>query len=251
MIEDLLAPLAPREPTDAEIARLLARADARRRRRRIRVATGAALATAAATALFAALPSDDEAPLTAGSLLQTTAAVAADQPGPPAWTGFRYIQQVWRTEHGGATIERTEEQWTDSRWQGRRDLTRGEGRRRRAAARGAPCPTAGRRAAGDRPAPGAALRQGPRGDPSPVRARGPEVPARRARRSRPRATCPTSTATPRWPRSRSSELPTDPKALATLLLEAHEDGRWTLHGGWNPLPVRRSSTTCSGTSSRC
>ena len=120
MIEDLLAPLAPREPTDAEIARLLARADARRRRRRIRVATGAALATAAATALFAALPGDDEAPLTAGSLLQTTAAVAADQPGPPAWTGFRYIQQVWRTEHGDATIERTEEQWTDSRWQGRR-----------------------------------------------------------------------------------------------------------------------------------
>ena len=69
MIEDLLAPLAPREPTDAEIARLLARADARRRRRRIRVATGAALATAAATALFAALPGGEEVPLTAGSLL--------------------------------------------------------------------------------------------------------------------------------------------------------------------------------------
>jgi hypothetical protein len=39
-----------------------------------------------------------------------------------------------------------------------------------------------------------------------------------------------------------SELPTEPKALAALLLAAHEDGRWTLNGGWNPVhdQVRRA-----------
>jgi hypothetical protein len=33
-----------------------------------------------------------------------------------------------------------------------------------------------------------------------------------------------------------SELPTDPQQLGTLLIEAHQDGRWTPGGSWNPLP---------------
>ena len=32
------------------------------------------------------------------------------------------------------------------------------------------------------------------------------------------------------------QLPTDPEQLGTLLLQAHEDGRWTPGGSWNPLP---------------
>jgi hypothetical protein len=32
------------------------------------------------------------------------------------------------------------------------------------------------------------------------------------------------------------ELPTDPRQLGTLLLEAHKDGRWTPDGSWNPVP---------------
>jgi len=235
MIEDLLAPLAPSEPTDAEIARLLARADARRRRRRIRVATGAALATATATALFAALPSDDQAPLTAGSLLRTTAAVAAEQPGPPAWTGFRYVQQVWRTEHGGGTIERTEEQWTDSRWQGRRTSPEAK------VVAGA-LPPAGpvpelpadvRREIDRRPK---QLSDKAR---AAIRAQFAHVDrkyllgARDLRTPRDMPNLYGDAALAKVP---LSELPTEPKALAALLLAAHEDGRWTLSGGWNPIP---------------
>ena len=33
-----------------------------------------------------------------------------------------------------------------------------------------------------------------------------------------------------------SELPTDPQQLGKLLIEAHQDGRWTPGGSWNPLP---------------
>src|SRR3954447_13995564 len=93
MIDELLAPLAPEEPTDDEIRRLLARADRRTRRRRIRIATATSLAAVAAVATLAALPSDPKAPLTAHSLLTTTAAVASDQPSPSAWTGYRYIHE--------------------------------------------------------------------------------------------------------------------------------------------------------------
>jgi hypothetical protein len=236
MIEDLLAPLAPREPTDAEIARLLARADARRRRRRIRVATGAALATAAATAALAALPARDDVPLTAGSLLQTTAAIAAEQPGPAAWTGFRYIQQVWRSEHGAVTIERTEEQWTDSRWQGRRTSPQAkvvEGALPPAGA-AAELPADVRREIARRPAhlserARAAIRaQFAQVDPKYL------LGARDLRTPRDMPNLYGDAALARVP---LSELPTDPKALAALLLAAHEDGRWTLAGGWNPLPA--------------
>ncbi len=36
------------------------------------------------------------------------------------------------------------------------------------------------------------------------------------------------------------QLPTDPAKLATLLLEAHKDGRWTPSGSWNlaPQPIQ-------------
>src|SRR3954465_7228560 len=94
LMDELLAPLAPEEPTDDEIRRLLARADRRTRRRRIRIATATSLAAVAAVATLAALPGAPQAPLTAHSLLPTTAAVAADQPSPSAWTGYRYIHDV-------------------------------------------------------------------------------------------------------------------------------------------------------------
>ncbi len=53
MLDELLAPLAPEEPADDEIRRLLARADRRTKRRRIRLAT--ATATAAVAAIVATL----------------------------------------------------------------------------------------------------------------------------------------------------------------------------------------------------
>lgn len=235
MIEDLLAPLAPREPTDAEIERLLARADARRRRRRIRIASGAALATAAATAALAALPSPEEAPVvTAASLLGTTAALAADQPGPPAWTGYRYTRQVWRHKQGSATIERVEEQWTDSAWQGRRSSPRakvvaGE----LAPASAAPeLPADVRREIAERPAQlseraRSAIAAASVPDPKYV------LGARDIQTPRDMPNLYGDAALAKVP---LADLPTDADALASLLLESHEDGRWTLYGGWDPVP---------------
>ena len=61
--------------------------------------------------------------------------------------------------------------------------------------------------------------------------------------SGPPATCRTSTATARSPRSRSASCrPT--RKLGKLLIEAHQDGRWTPGGAWNPLPeimIRRAA----------
>jgi hypothetical protein len=75
------------------------------------------------TAALAALPSDPNAPpapLSAAALLNTAAAVAAEQPGPEDWTGFRYVQQVERRTNARYTLEATDESWTSSDWQGLR-----------------------------------------------------------------------------------------------------------------------------------
>src|SRR4051812_14955984 len=127
MIDELLAPLSPTEPSDDEIRALLARADRRTRRRRIKVATATAFAAVAVTATLAALPGAEAPtgvpiPASAASLLKTTAAVAAEQPQPrlAPWTGFRYVQEIDTRTQDGYTIERTEEIWTDKDWQGRR-----------------------------------------------------------------------------------------------------------------------------------
>src|ERR1700754_1150156 len=112
-LEDRLSALQPQEPTDTEIAHLLATADRRTRRGRTRVATAAVLATAAATVTLAALPSE-QAPTTVAAILASTAQTAADQDAPAPWTGYRYLQSIDRRENANYTIERTEEQWYDS-----------------------------------------------------------------------------------------------------------------------------------------
>ena len=235
-IEELLAPLAPAEPTDAEIVALLAEADRRQRRRRTRLATGAALATAAATAAFAALPGAGQhpaTPTTTEAILTTAAAVAADQPEPAAWTGYRYAQvQELRTQDG-YTVERVEETWMSSDWQGRRLSPAG-----RVVAGSLPSPTP----AGERYTP-PKLRPGERLSPEELRKmRAALAPAAAELALRPR-----DIQTPRdmpnmygdGPLAKVplDELPTDPQRLANLLLEAHRDGRWTPDGHWNPPPA--------------
>src|SRR4051794_36084175 len=127
MIDELLAPLAPEDPRDDEIAALLATSDRRTRRRRVRITGATAFAAVAAAAVLAALPGAESPtaplPASAAALLKTTAAVAAEQPQPKLapWTGYRYLQQVETRTQDGYTTERTEEIWTDSTWQGVRD----------------------------------------------------------------------------------------------------------------------------------
>jgi hypothetical protein len=193
-LEDRLAPLTPQPPSDAEIARLLAHADRRTRRRRLRVAAGAVLATAAASITLAALPKE-QAPTTVAAILRSTAQTAAQQEAPAAWTGYRYVASIDRREDPGYTIERTEQWWSDSDWQGRLTST-------------------AKLISGTPPQPKYTLAARdmttPRDMPN-LYGDGPlaKVPL--------------------------SDLPTEPEALGKLLLEAHEDGRWTPGGSWNPV----------------
>jgi hypothetical protein len=190
MIDDLLAPLKPTEPSDGEIAALLERADRRTRRRRYTLATVAALALA--LGIVIALPAKAPTPATAAAILRTTAAVAADQ---PAWTGFRYVNALDTRTTADDTIERTEEVWVDSSWQGRRISTARL--------------LAGAPRTQDELKP---LDITTPGDMPNLYGDGPlaKVPLK--------------------------ALPADPQALGKLLVEAHEDGRWTPGGGWNPAP---------------
>jgi hypothetical protein len=139
-IRDALAPLRAAEPTDAEVAAVLAAAAARPPRRSWRAAAAVATATAVVAAGLAALPDSERRssplPLTAAGLLRTTAAVAADQPEPPAWAGYRYVKsrnrwtyrpmafdkgsRVPRLTGPPYTIQQDEEVWVDRRWYGRR-----------------------------------------------------------------------------------------------------------------------------------
>jgi hypothetical protein len=203
-MKDLLAPLSPTEPTDQEIASLLARADRRTKRRRTKLATGAALATLALTATIAAFPGGDKSGLpstaSAAELLRTTAGVAAEQPGPADWTGFRYVQEVELRTQDGYTLQRPSESWTDSRWQGRLR------------------------------SPEATVVAGtlPRApDPAYMLA---------ARDIRTPESMPNLYGDGPLAKVPLSRLPTNPQRLGTLLIEAHQDGRWTPGGSWNPLP---------------
>jgi hypothetical protein len=237
MIDELLAPLAPEDPRDDEIQALLARADRRTKRRRIKVAGATAFAAVAAMATLASLPSDPKAPPSARSILTTTAAVAADQPGPGAWTGYRYIQQVELRDGDGYTIERSEESWVDSDWMGRRispeaKVVSGTIPPERKAP---PLPAAVRKEL-DRhpvkPSPEAlaALRHAAsiaKPDPKSVLAgRTLDAPG----------SMPNLYGDGALAEVPLDELPTDPQQLGTLLLEAHKDGRWTPGGSWAPLP---------------
>jgi len=48
-----------------------------------------------------------------------TATVAADQPAPPAFTGYRYTEVLERFRWGDDAVEQRLENWVDLRWQGR------------------------------------------------------------------------------------------------------------------------------------
>jgi hypothetical protein len=139
-LRDALAPLRGAEPTEAEVAAVLAAATARPPRRSWRLPAAVATATALVALGLAALPDSGRRtsplPLTAAGLLRTTAAVAADQPEPPAWAGYRYVKsrnlwtyRNWELVKGSRfprmvgppyTIEQDEEVWMDRRWYGRR-----------------------------------------------------------------------------------------------------------------------------------
>ena len=236
MIDELLAPLAPEEPADDEIRRLLARADRRTKRRRFRLAAATATAAAAIVATLAALPGRPQ-----GAADRRLAAHdrrrARRRPAEPAGLDrlpLRPARSSWRTSDR-YTLERTEESWTSSDWQGV-PLSPGaqvvagtippHARHEQRAATSRSSSTACRRPSGPRRASTWPRRS------SPTR---PEVRAARPADRDPAAACPTSTATARWPRSRSRDLPTDPQQLGTLLIEAHKDGRWTPGGSWHPL----------------
>jgi hypothetical protein len=147
-LRDALAPLRGAEPLDSEVAAVLAAAttDVRRRRgnrRTWRIAFAMTAATAAAAAALAALPGDGrKEPETAAGLLRAAAAVAADQPEPPAWAGYRYVKQIVRFTNKPlappkrgeplrftgrpTTHEQTRETWVDRRWHGRSVATPGK-----------------------------------------------------------------------------------------------------------------------------
>jgi hypothetical protein len=238
-MKDLLTPLAPAEPRADDVERLLATADRRTRRRRVRVAGATVTAAVALTAVLAALPADrgPQTPLSAAAFLRTTAAVAAEQPAPPAWTGYRYLRELTTTITDEYTLERTTETWADSAWQGR-------SRSPRATVTAGAIPPA--RPAG--PLPDAARRELDR---HPTRLTPSTYEALRtsARQARP---APESLLAARdftTPHDMPNlygdgplatvpldELPTDPVALAALLVDAEADGRWHLTGGWEPLP---------------
>jgi hypothetical protein len=127
---DHLAPLRELEPTDEEIARLLAAADElrapRRRPRRPAHTVAVVAATAAVIGALAALPGgkDGARPQDAHGILQAAAAVAAEQPAPAA---YRYTRMLNRfvdgvragDERGRVTYEQTSENWTSDGFRGR------------------------------------------------------------------------------------------------------------------------------------
>ena len=237
MIDELLAPLAPEEPSDAEIRALLARADRRTKRRRIKVAGATAFAAVAALATLAALPSDPDAPLTARALLTTTAALAADQPSPGAWTGYRYINEVELRDGDGYTVQRSQESWVASDWMGRRvspEATVVSGTIP-PARQAPPLPAAIRKEIDEHPAQLsrealAALQHAAsiaRPDPKSIlQPRTLEAPG----------SMPNLYGDGALYKVPLDQLPTDPEQLGTLLLQAHKDGRWTPGGSWDPLP---------------
>lgn len=116
---EAFAPLRESEPTPAELSALRARVAARRRSRRRPV-----LAIAGLAAVALALTLAPGRPTGAAGLLNATAAVAADQPGPTAFTGYRYAQSRDRLtlghSSGTITIEQPVETWIDARWRGTR-----------------------------------------------------------------------------------------------------------------------------------
>jgi hypothetical protein len=164
--------------------------------------------------------------------------VAAGQPGPADWTGFRYVQETELRTYGGYTLERMSEIWTDSDWQGRRVSPEAkvvDGTIPPAHPPGklpAAIEKKVKAGAGDQLTAeemktvreAMALSQP---DPKYMLA---------ARDIRTPGSMPNLYGDGPLAKVPLSELPTDPQQLGTLLIEAHQDGRWTPGGSWNPLP---------------
>jgi hypothetical protein len=211
-LRDALAPLRAAEPTEIDVAAVLAAASAAPRPR-WRLVAAAATVTAVAGMALAALPGGGrhglQQPLTATGLLRAAAAVAADQPEPPAWAGYRYVKarNLWasrpfRVRSGKLssgdpyTVEQTEETWVDRHWNGRR------------------LASAGRLVSGRAPASDVFLR------PHDISAPG-DMPNLYG--DGPLAEVPLDT------------LPTEPRSLYDLLVAAYKDLRWARGGGtWAP-----------------
>jgi hypothetical protein len=102
-IRDQLAPLRELEPSSEQLHRALDAAPRRRRRGR-RPALAVAGAAAAVTAVIAALPGGQP---TGAAALRAAAAAAADQAGPAAFEGYRYVlmrdrrQSMWGVPEEG------------------------------------------------------------------------------------------------------------------------------------------------------
>jgi hypothetical protein len=134
-----LAPLGEYEPTADELAAVVAAAGARTtHRRRRRLVAGLAVATGTAAILLTVLPASTPErrgaqATTPVDLLRTAAAVAAEQPEPPPFTGYRYTDTIehWRWEPRDPKkgrvleVEQRVEYWIDRRWKGRRVSHRG------------------------------------------------------------------------------------------------------------------------------
>ena len=212
-LRERLAPLRDLEPSDEEIARLLASADelrarTRRPRRPLRAVAVVAACAAAIGGGLAALPGGRDAarPRSAHGILEAAAAVAAEQPAPGA---YRYTRMLSRFvdevradgQKGQVTYEQTSENWTSDAFRGRTVAPQGT------IELDAPPGDALRVAGGH--ANGLVKRY----DGSYRYGDGPIA------------------------RVRFAELPEDPQALAALLEAAIRDGRWLPHPGrpnWAP-----------------
>jgi hypothetical protein len=124
-----------RAPTDAEIAAVIV-ATQRRPRRWVGAAVAFAVVAAAVGAVLIFIPtgSDErEVTVSGSSLLQAASAVAAEQPEPPAFTGYRYTDVLSRWRNGpvrreGLRFQETEqrrETWVDRDWKGYEVVHRG------------------------------------------------------------------------------------------------------------------------------
>jgi hypothetical protein len=129
---ETFAPLRDVEPTEDEIARVLAAADALRSprslgrpRRRPARAVAVVAATAALVGVLAALPGGGSTrPRDPHGILQAAGAVAAEQAAPGA---YRYTRELWRFvdevnaggEHGRVMYEQSSENWTSDAFRGR------------------------------------------------------------------------------------------------------------------------------------
>ena len=225
-----LTPLKELEPTAEEIARVRARAagsPARPPRRRRGPALAIA-ALAAAVTVATAIPGAE----TASTALRAAAAAAADQPGPDAFTGYRYVDMIDRrkaqwglpdddclrrhnepkpakpgadgrelpncpvTVRAEYEQEGRQEIWVDSRWKGTR---RDHGSRITATSGDPELAAALRRDFGRKP-----------------------------------STDDYVYGEGAFARAPLAELPTDPDALFRTLTAAYEDGRWRTGGSLTP-----------------